>query len=123
MDTERSHKDLIAWQKSIQLVTEVYKLTAKFPRSETYGLASQMQRAATSIPSNIAEGRNRGTRKDFVQFLRIALGSATELETQLIIATNLGYCDGAESTRATNLLSEVCKMLHGMLKKLRFPDS
>ena len=119
----KSYKGLIVWQKSIELVTEVYKLTAKFPRHEMYGLASQMQRAATSIASNIAEGSSRGTTKDFVHFLRMALGSATELETQLVIATNLGYRATSKDTRSVDLLSEVCRMLHGMIKKLNFSDN
>jgi len=119
----KSYKDLIVWQKSIELVTEVYKLTAKFPRHEVYGLASQMQRAATSIASNIAEGSSRGTTKDFVHFLRMALGSATELETQFVIATNLGYRAASKDTRSVNLLSEVCRMLHGMIKKLNSSDN
>ena len=119
----KSYKDLIVWQKSIELVTEVYKLTAKFPRHEVYGLASQIQRAATFIASNIAEGSSRGTTKDFVHFLRMALGSATELETQFVIATNLGYRAASKDTRSVNLLSEVCRMLHGMIKKLNSPDN
>src|SRR3989338_6281777 len=84
-----SHKDLIVWQKGIDLSKKIYILTEKFPREEIYGITSQMRRAAISIPSNIAEGRSRGTRKDFVQFLRIAIGSASELETQIEIAKNL----------------------------------
>lgn len=119
----QSYKDLIVWQKGIQLVTEIYRLTEKFPRQETYGLASQMQRAATSIPSNIAEGRSRNTTKDFIQFLHVALGSATELETQLIIAGNLGYGDEPQRLKITALLSEVCRMLHGMIKRMKFPDN
>ena len=119
----KSYKDLIVWQKSIELVTEVYKLTAKFPRHEVYGLASQIQRAATFIASNIAEGSSRGTTKDFVHFLRMALGSATELETQFVIATNLGYRAASKDTRSVNLLSEVCRMLHGMIKKLNSSDN
>ena len=119
----KSYKGLIVWQKSIELVTEVYKLTAKFPRHEMYGLASQMQRAATSIASNIAEGSSRGTTKDFVHFLRMALGSATELETQLVIATNLGYRATSKDTRRGDLLSGEGRMLHGMFKKLNFSDN
>ena len=86
-----SHKDLIVWQKSIKLCKSIYKLTDKFPKEETFGLTSQMRRCAVSIPSNIADGRNRGTRKDFSQFLRIALGSASELETQIEISRELSY--------------------------------
>lgn len=77
----QSHKDLVVWQKAIQLVTEVYELTKSFPKEELFGLTSQMRRAAVSIPSNIAEDRNRGSRKDFRQFLLIAFASANELET------------------------------------------
>lgn len=123
MNAELSYKDLIVWQKSIRLVTEIYRVTEKFPRAETYGLASQMQRAAISIPSNIAEGTGRSTKKDFLQFLHVALGSATELETQLIIACNLEYITEQELARTATDLSEVCKMLHGLMKKLRLPDA
>ncbi len=114
----KSYRDLIVWQKAILLVTEIYKLTRKFPSKEVYALASQMQRAAVSIPSNIAEGRSRSTAKDFVHFLHMALGSATELETQLIISENLEYIDASDKERANALLSEVCRMLHGMIQKL-----
>ena len=79
-----SFKDLIVWQKSMSLVKEVYVITSNFPKSEIYGLTSQMRRAAVSIPSNIAEGKKRKTKNDYVQFLRIANGSAAELETQLL---------------------------------------
>jgi len=75
----KSYKDLVVWQKSMNLVVDIYKITENFPREEVFGLTSQMRRCAISIPSNIAEGRGRGTRKDFAQFLRIALGSADEL--------------------------------------------
>lgn len=86
--TIHSHKNLIVWQKGIELTKQVYLITDKFPREEIYGITSQMRRSAVSIPSNTAEGRSRGTRKDFVQFLRIAMGSASELETQIEIAKN-----------------------------------
>ncbi len=120
-NTSKSYRDLIVWQKAIAAVTEIYRLTEKFPRQETYGLASQMQRAAISIPSNIAEGTSRSTKKDFLQFLHIAMGSATELETQLVIACNLGYLSEKEIAQISEALSEICKMLHGLIKKLRLP--
>ena len=85
------HKDLEAWKKSIELVTEIYKLTQNFPEEERFGLSSQIRRAAISIPSNIAEGCARSTDKDTLRFLDIALGSCAELETQLIIAESLGF--------------------------------
>ena len=76
-----SHRDLLVWQKSVELVVEIYKLTENFPKSEIYGTTSQMRRAAVSIPSNIAEGKSRGTRKDFRHFLLNSFGSGAELET------------------------------------------
>lgn len=119
MDTPaKSYRDLIVWQKAILLVTEIYKVTERFPNREMYVLASQMRRAAVSIPSNIAEGRSRSTSKDFAHFLYMALGSATELETQLIISANLKYVSKENIDQVNPLLSEVCRMLHGMIKKL-----
>lgn len=115
--TVNSHKDLIVWQKGITLCKVVYKLTEKFPKEETYGLISQMRRCAVSIPSNIAEGRNRGTRKDFAQFLRIALGSAAELETQVEIAKELSYITANDTGAVNSLLVEVSKMIMGLIKK------
>jgi four helix bundle protein len=111
MTATSSYRDLIVWQKSIQLVVELYKITKEFPREEIYGLTSQMRRSAVSIPSNIAEGRNRGTKKDYTQFLRIAYGSGAELETQITI------CKQIEDTKSLNL-SEVMKMLNVMIQKL-----
>jgi four helix bundle protein len=87
------HKDLEAWKQAIRLVEEVYKITATFPKQETYGLTSQLRRAAVSIPSNISEGAARNGRKEYSNFLGISLGSLAELETQLIIATRLDYAD------------------------------
>jgi four helix bundle protein len=89
----RTHKDLHIWQDGIQLVELVYRITALFPASELYGLCSQMRRASVSVPSNIAEGAARQGEKEFIQFLYIALGSLSELETQAIIALRLKYID------------------------------
>jgi four helix bundle protein len=102
----------------MDLVIEVYKLTDKFPQREMYGLSSQIRRAAVSIPSNIAEGRGRNSRKDFVHFIRIAYGSASELETQFLIARRLNFIKKKGSDSALSLLSEVAKMLYTMLTKL-----
>ncbi|MDO8565528.1 MAG: four helix bundle protein [bacterium] len=113
-----SHKDLIVWQKGIMLSKQIYLLTEKFPREELYGITSQMRRAAVSIPSNIAEGRSRGTRKDFVQFLRIAIGSASELETQIEIAKQLPKTKEYSYKEVDILLSEVSRMTMAMIKKL-----
>ena len=112
-----SHKDLIVWQKSIELVEEIYKLTRKFPKSEIYGLSSQMQRAAVAIPSNIAEGAKRGHRAEYTQFVSIANGSAAELETQLILTRRL--FPKLNTIRAIGLTEEVLKMLHVMLHSLK----
>ena len=111
-----SFKQLTVWQRSIELVKEIYTITTKFPQSEIYGLISQMRRACVAIPSNIAEGKKRKTRKDFVQFLRIADGSAAELETQIIIAKDLYL--RIDFSKAQSLLEEVQKMLITMINKL-----
>jgi len=112
-----SYKELLVWQKAILLVKEVYSQTGKFPKSEIYGLSSQMRRAAVSIPSNIAEGYKRGNLGEYIQFLCIADASAAELETQIIIAKDL-YRNTAFS-KAESLLVEIQKMLSVILKKLR----
>lgn len=114
-----SYKDLIIWQKSMQLVVEVYKLTEKYPKSELYGLTSQTRRSAISIPSNIAEGRRRGSRKDYRQFLIIAYGSGAELETQIEIAKRLPFEKNLDYSKADSLLLEVMKMLNKMLSNLK----
>ena len=116
----KTYKELIVWQKSIDLVAEVYKITKAFPKSELYALCSQIQRAAVSIPSNIAEGYGRNHRPEFIQFLGISYGSACELETQLVIAKKL-YPE-LNYEVAFSLLNEVQKMLGAMLRKLK-PDS
>jgi four helix bundle protein len=113
-----SYKDLIVWQRSIELVAAVYELTEKFPREEIYGLTSQMKRSAVSIPSNIAEGRFRGTKNDFAQFLRIAYGSGAELETQTEIAKRLPLTKNLSYIKIESLLNEVMKMLNTMIRNL-----
>ena len=110
----RKHHDLQAWQLAIQLVKQVYAMTATFPRDELFGLTSQMRRAAISVPSNIAEGAARGTDKEFLHFLHIARGSLSELETQTILARKLGF---AKETEAVELLMEsVFGKLGGLIK-------
>ena len=113
-----SHKDLIVWQKAMDLVVLVYEFTGSFPASERYGLISQRRRSAVSIPSNIAEGRKRGTRNDFRQFLLVAYGSGAELETQLEIARRLHFGDTALHDRLDVGLSEIMRMLNAMIHKL-----
>ena len=114
-----SYKDLLVWQKSIQLVTEVYRLSKTLPKEEIYGLVSQMQRAAVSIPSNIAEGHDRNSDKEFSQFLCVARGSLAELETQLIIAKNLDYINQEQMTNISNNCYEIGKMTNGLLKRIK----
>jgi len=111
----QTYKDLIVWQKSMNLVIEVYSLTDKFPRTEVYGLVSQMRRCSVSIPSNIAEGRRRGTKKDFRQFLIIAYSSGAELETQIEITKRLPFSKNIDYNKADSLLSEVMRMLNKMI--------
>ena len=115
----QSHKDLIVWQKSMQLVKSIFLLTKKFPDSEKFGLISQMRRAAVSIPSNIAEGYGRGSRKEFGNFLLIAYGSGLELETQLILSKDLKLSNFNSFDEVNSLLLEVLKMLNSMRKKLK----
>ena len=91
MSEVKTHKDLEIWQLGIELVTQIYKMTSNFPKEELYGLTSQMRRCSVSIPSNIAEGAARNSKKEFLQFLYFSLGSLSELETQLIISKNLGF--------------------------------
>lgn len=110
-----TYKDLIVWQKSIELVTEVYKLTDKFPKEEVYGLTSQIRRAAVSIPSNIAEGKLRASNKEVKQFLLIAFSSGGELETQIEIAKRLPRTEHLEYLSVDQLLLEVMKMLNKMI--------
>lgn len=112
----KSYKDLLVWQKSIVLVKEVYQRTGKFPASETYGLSSQMRRAAISIPSNIAEGYKRRNLGEYIQFLSIAGASAAELETQIIISKEL--YENINFSVPENLLLEIQKMLSVIIKKL-----
>lgn len=112
----KDYKELIVWQKSIELANEIYLLTKEFPKNEVYGLISQMQRAAVSISSNIAEGQCRNHTREFVQFLGIALGSSAELETQLIISKKqYPKCNFKTSE---NLILEVRKMLNSLIRKL-----
>lgn len=117
--TIHSHKDLIVWQKAIDLVVLVHELTAHFPKTEMYGLSAQMQRNAVSIPSNIAEGRRRGTQKDFCHFLVIAYSSGAELETQIEIVKRLPFGKVLDYHKVDSLLSEVMRMLNAMTSKLK----
>ena len=114
-----SYKDLKVWQASIALTKEVYLVTQKFPKYEVYGLSSQMQRAAVSIPSNIAEGHARDSTAEFLRFLTIALGSLAELETQLIVAEKLIYIDDLILQSLLSKTDEIQRMLRGLQKSLK----
>ena len=114
-----SYKDLIVWQKSMTLVDEIYKVTKKFPQEELFSLTNQIRRSAVSIPSNIAEGHQRGTRKDYAHFITIAFGSSAELETQLLIARRQNYNTMNDFEKCDNFLEEVVKMLNTLQSKLR----
>ncbi len=116
---EKPHKKLVAWQKSIDLCTEVYRVTDKFPKHELYGLSSQMRRAAVSIASNLAEGAARTSQKEFSQFVSVARGSVSELDTQLEIANRLAYVGVEDKCALDALISEIDRMLYGLWKKGR----
>lgn len=107
-----SYKDLLVWQKSIDLIVEIYRVTSSFPSDEKFGLVSQMRRAAVSIPSNVAEGYGRGGRKENAQFVNISFGSALELETQIIVSKRLGLAQVEQWKLADTFLSEIIKMLY-----------
>ena len=115
----KSYKELIVWQKAIKLVKEIFILTDKFPKSELYGLISQMRRAAVAIPSNIAEGYGRKSSKEYAQFYSIAYGSALELETQIIISKELLFTSSENFGKVDSLLEEVARMLNSMISQMR----
>lgn len=114
-----SHKDLLVWQKAMDLVSVIYTLTRNFPKDEIYGLSSQLKRAAISIPSNIAEGRIRSGTKEFLHFLRIALGSVAELDTQLEIARREKFISETRYTEVMNRVDEIGRMLSGLIVSLK----
>jgi four helix bundle protein len=116
MSSIKSYKELIVWQKSMTLVKELYEITQHFPSKEQFGLTSQMRRASVSIPSNIAEGWGRLSRKNYIQFLRISRGSLFELETQILITKELKYIKDSEAIKG--LIIEISKMLNSLIKKL-----
>jgi four helix bundle protein len=114
----KHYKELKIWQKSMALATAIYRLTAKFPADERYGLVSQMRRAAVSIPSNVAEGQARHGTREFLQFLSHASGSLGELETQTLLAVNLGYCASSDVKDFLEEIAELQKMIAAIRRKL-----
>jgi four helix bundle protein len=115
----QNFRDLIAWQRAVDLALEVYRITKTFPREEIYGLTSQLRRAAVSIPSNIAEGQGRRTSRDFLHFLAIARGSLAEIETQLFIAARLGYVGNADEVALNARIVELHRILNGLINSLQ----
>ncbi|MEW6162619.1 MAG: four helix bundle protein [Nitrospirota bacterium] len=113
----KDYKELNVWRKGIELVIKVYRITRDFPREETYALTDQIKRAAVSISSNIAEGASRNTTKEFIQFLYIALGSAAELETLLLISERVGYLENMDNL-ASDIIS-IRKMLNSLILSLK----
>jgi four helix bundle protein len=120
METKpQNYKDLVVWQKGIELAELIYQLTAKFPAEEKFGFVSRMRRAAISIPSNIAEGQARHTTGEFIQFISHAEGSVAELNTQLILAVELGFSASDATASAVKLIEDLRRMLNGLRRKLR----
>lgn len=115
---EKPHKNLEAWKQSMDLVVEVYKTTKEFPHHEIYGIANQVRRAAVSVPSNIAEGAARQTKKEFANFLHVAQGSLSELDTQIEIASRLGYIDVGSRKSLEDRMQPIDKMIAGLIRHL-----
>ncbi|MHC4180404.1 MAG: four helix bundle protein [Planctomycetota bacterium] len=115
----KDYRELIAWQKAMDLVEMVYRLTDGYPQGELYGLTSQMRRAAVSIPSNIAEGQGRSTTRDFLNFLSIATGPLKEVETQGLISRRLGFLDEPQTAQLLDLTTEVARVMSGLTNSLR----
>lgn len=116
--TITTYKDLIVWQKSIELVNEVYAVTRRFPKEEMFGLTNQIRRAAVSIPANIAEGWGRNSTKNYVQFIKISLGSLFELETLIIIAKDQSYIEEHVKNKTSEEIAEIGKMLNKLMQNL-----
>lgn len=115
----KGFKDLIVWQRAVKFAVDIYKTTNSFPREELYGITSQIRRAAISIPSNVAEGQARNSPRSFGNHLNIALGSSAELETQLIVANQIGHLQKADLEKLSAELTEIVRMLYGLLKVQR----
>jgi four helix bundle protein len=114
----QNYKDLIVWQKGIALAKLIYQLTQRFPSAEKFGLVAQMRRAVISIPSNLAEGQARHTTGEFIQFISHAEGSVAELDTQVILSVELGFCDKRGAASASELIDELRRMLNVLRRKL-----
>ncbi len=115
----QNYRDLQVWQKAMQLTETVYHLTQHFPSQQQYIITSQIQRAALSVPANIAEGRSRHSRQDFIYHLNIARGSLAEVETFLMLAVRLGYVSESDINDAMDIANEITRMLHGLKTSLK----
>ena len=113
-----SFKELLAWQKAIDLVVAVYEATEPFPKQETFGLTNQLRRAAVSVPSNIAEGQGRGAGNDFIRFLRMARGSLQEVDTQLLIAVRLRYLTTERHECMSALVADVGRLINALIRSV-----
>jgi four helix bundle protein len=117
----RTYRELLAWQRAMDMVVDIYKATQRFPREEMYALTNQLRRAAVSVPSNIAEGQGRGIGREFAQYLRIAMGSIQEVETQLLLAERLSYICSSETQVLLQLTDEVGRLTRGLWKSVSQP--
>ena len=119
----KDYRELIVWQKAMDLVEAIYRTTVTFPKEELYVLTSQMRRAAISIPSNIAEGQARNTTRDFLHFLAMAYGSLKETETQVLIAERLGYINDRQNQALVDSTTEVARLISGLANSLKKRNS
>jgi four helix bundle protein len=115
----RTYRDLIVWQKSIHIVTDIYRVTKHFPKQETFGLVLQIRRSSISVSSNIAEGYSRYSNREFTRFLEIAIGSLAEMQTQLLISLNLEYISETDFKTVTENSREIERMLSSLIRKLK----
>jgi four helix bundle protein len=114
----KDYRELIVWQKAMDLVEAIYRTTAGFPKEGVYGLTSQLRRAAVSVPSNIAEGNGRNTTRDYVHFLGVAYGSIKEMETQVLIAERLQYIDAGRCDKLVKATGEIARLMSGLMNSL-----
>ncbi len=115
----KDYKELLVWQRAVSLATQIYRMTSAFPSAEKFGLTAQIRRAVTSVPANIAEGWAIGSTKEYIQFLFIARGSLSELETHLVVSRNLGFLQTSHLSNAQTEIEQIGKMLNGLIQSLR----
>ncbi len=118
-EKRRDYRDLVLWQRAMELAAEVHRTTLKLPRHETFGMAAQLRRSAVSVPSNIAEGSGRRTTREFIAFLHVARGSLSELRTQLLLAERVGYLTAADLASTKSLGDEVGRLLNAVIRGLQ----